>query len=144
MILQNYSFDGRQITVKIRAYICDAPARADIVETKYFNAYYGCNKCEQKGIHIDRRMTFPFTNSSLRTDASFRNRTNSPHHVKDHVKITTWRTSNRYESNSTGYFTHYESWNYEFFLYMWKKGEKRWKKQKCLCVATISDCWQRV
>lgn len=71
---------GKEVNVKIRCIICDAPARAFISRVKQFNGYFGCHKCTQEGEYIDGRMTFPEINSALRTDMSFRNRVQEEHH----------------------------------------------------------------
>lgn len=61
-------FEGRRLPFKISTFICDAPARALIRNVKGHSGYYGCDKCVQKGIHYENRMTFPQTDASLRLD----------------------------------------------------------------------------
>ncbi|KAF0701787.1 Uncharacterized protein FWK35_00033867, partial [Aphis craccivora] len=45
-----------------------------------FNAYFGCNSCTDEGTYIDGRMAFLSMDSSLRTNESFRNKTNEYYH----------------------------------------------------------------
>ena len=60
--------------------MCDAPAKALVKGTKLYSGYFGCDKCAQKGQWFGR-MTYPDTrNLELRTDVSFPNHSNSPHH----------------------------------------------------------------
>ena len=48
----------RQYHVKVVALICDAPARQYLKCIKGHNGYYGCERCEVKGVYIERRMIF--------------------------------------------------------------------------------------
>jgi hypothetical protein len=60
--------------------VCDAPARAMVKSVKLFSGYYGCDKCDQKGVYIGR-MTYPeCTSFTCRTDVSFRSNSNKEHH----------------------------------------------------------------
>ncbi|CAB4020480.1 Hypothetical predicted protein, partial [Paramuricea clavata] len=70
----------RVIPISFRCVMCDAPAKALVKGTKLYSGYFGCDKCAQKGQWFGR-MTYPDTrNLELRTDVSFRNHSNSPHH----------------------------------------------------------------
>ena len=66
--------------VGIDCFICDAPARAFIKNIKLHNAYYGCEKCFQKGV-FDGRVIFPDINAPLQTDSSFNEMTHREHHL---------------------------------------------------------------
>ena len=67
------------IRVSIACFICDAPARAFVKQIKNHNAYYGCERCIQKGVW-NNKVTFQSMSSPLRTDKDFRNRTDLNHH----------------------------------------------------------------
>ena len=54
----------------LSCFICDAPARAFVKCVKGHNAYYGCDKCTQKGVWQEK-VTFPETDAPLRTDVAF-------------------------------------------------------------------------
>ena len=54
------------------AFICDAPARAYLKCVKGHTGYYGCERCTVKGVHENRRVTFPELSAELRTDEKFR------------------------------------------------------------------------
>ena len=51
-------------------FICDALARAFVKCVKGHNAYYGCDKCTQKGVWQEK-VTFPETDAPLLTDVAF-------------------------------------------------------------------------
>ena len=65
--------------LEISCFICDAPARAFVKQTKAHNAYYGCERCVQRGVWRDK-VTFPQTDAQLRTDESFNEMSNGNHH----------------------------------------------------------------
>jgi len=50
--------NGRNIKVKTRALVCDAPARSFICSIKNHSGYYGCGKCEVKGKYVENRVVF--------------------------------------------------------------------------------------
>ena len=63
--------NGNHFNIHAKAFVCDVPARAFIKGIKGHNGYYGCEKCIQKGMRIDKRTVFLETNSIKRTDTSF-------------------------------------------------------------------------
>ena len=72
--------DGRHIQVNFKCVVCDAPARAMVKRIKQYSGYYGCDRCDQKGVWLNK-MTFQQTaNLSLRTDVSFRQQLQEEHH----------------------------------------------------------------
>lgn len=62
--------------LRIRSYICDAPARALLVGSKGFNSISGCDKCDVHSVN----KKYPPIIGNLRTDDSFRNRDDPIHH----------------------------------------------------------------
>ncbi|XP_077558139.1 uncharacterized protein LOC144173702 [Haemaphysalis longicornis] len=68
--------------VVVRAVVCDYPARVFVNCTKGHSAYYGCDKCTQKG-QWENKLTFPDTQAPLRDDASFVARLQEQHHTGD-------------------------------------------------------------
>ena len=71
-LLQNGFFvGGKSVSVVIRAFCCDAPARCFIKNVKAHNSYNGCDFCLTKGEYFEKRMTFTDIHSDLRTDAFF-------------------------------------------------------------------------
>ncbi|XP_072142708.1 uncharacterized protein [Dermacentor andersoni] len=74
---------GKPVTISVKGFICDAPARAFILGTKLHSGYYGCGKCKQKGEYAEGRVVFPETQAPLRTDADFDQRVQEEHHVSE-------------------------------------------------------------
>lgn len=72
--------------LQLNCIIADAPAKAFITNCKGHNAYYGCSKCVTEGSYLDK-VVFPETNAALRTNESFRNRSNEEHHKSQEITI---------------------------------------------------------
>jgi len=60
--------------------VCDAPAKAFVLNVKYFNAYHSCNSCLEEGEFINRRMSFLGIDAQLRTNESFRSKSDESYH----------------------------------------------------------------
>lgn len=71
------------MSLNINQVICDAPAKAFVLNVKAHNSRVGCNTYIEEGVFKDRRMTFLGVNSQLRTDTSFRNKTDKEYHKVD-------------------------------------------------------------
>lgn len=78
---ESFLFRDQNYYVKIRAVICDAPAKCFITGTKGHNAYFGCGKCCCEGDYYNHRMVFLNENALLRTNEDFRKQKNEEHHV---------------------------------------------------------------
>lgn len=76
-----FTYENNVYYVKIRAVICDSPARSFVTCTKGHNGYFGCSKCIVEGDYENRRMLFLDQNCPLRTDESFKLRENPEHHI---------------------------------------------------------------
>jgi hypothetical protein len=72
----------RPIPFEIRAYCCDAPARAFLCGTQYHTGYHGCSKCCQVGYRVDKTTVFRKAAIGSRTDLSYANRTDPKFHSK--------------------------------------------------------------
>lgn len=75
LVVENTSY-----SIQLNCIICDAPAKAFISNTKHHSGYFSCSKCICKGDYIENRVVYLSTTSSLRTNESFRNRTQPEHH----------------------------------------------------------------
>lgn len=95
--INGLNFDGKNISVSIKGMSCDAPATTFLMNIASHNAYYGCRKCTSKGVWVANistsletkrggRVTHPDVNASLRTDHSFRQRSQIQHHNKNGVR----------------------------------------------------------
>lgn len=74
------TINGIDIRFEIGHIVCDAPAKAFLLNVKGHNAYFGCTSCVQEGTYIQNRVVFLDVNSSLRTNESFRNKIDEDHH----------------------------------------------------------------
>lgn len=68
------------VNFEIDSLICDAPARAFILNAKNHTGYFGCGKCTVEVDYIKNRVVFLETNSALRTNESFRNKVDEENH----------------------------------------------------------------
>lgn len=73
------------IPFRLSALICDAPARAFVTGIKGHTGYFGCGKCIQEGDYVHGRLCYPEGHASLRTDESFKNKTQEEHHNKTSI-----------------------------------------------------------
>jgi len=73
-------FHGRHFKVDVLGFVCDAPARAFVKCIKGHTGYYGCEKCVQRGRHVEGKLTFPDVNATKRTNETFAKQTNDEHH----------------------------------------------------------------
>ncbi|XP_065072801.1 uncharacterized protein LOC135697134 [Ochlerotatus camptorhynchus] len=87
------SINNNLLSVKIRAFICDSPARAFIKGSVNFNSFHGCLKCTTVGERSNdlRVNVFPVSNAPKRTDEGYRNRSYGEHHqvykVRENEKL---------------------------------------------------------
>ncbi|XP_031342118.1 uncharacterized protein LOC116170009 [Photinus pyralis] len=67
-----FSYGGKKYEIRLKAIICDAPARAFIKCIKGHGGFFGCEKCTQRGFRINNKVIFPeIDNVILRNDNSF-------------------------------------------------------------------------
>ncbi|XP_055640812.1 uncharacterized protein LOC129778130 [Toxorhynchites rutilus septentrionalis] len=77
--------NGHILTVKIRCFICDTPARSFIKGVVNFNGKFGCIKCTTEGqyCHTSRTMIYPDLNAPKPMDEMFREKKYQCHQVLD-------------------------------------------------------------
>lgn len=68
------------ISIKVRLFVTDTPARCFVVSTHYHTHSFGCHRCNAKMV----RRNFPSTKGETRTDQTFADRTHSDHHSTEH------------------------------------------------------------
>lgn len=78
-IKQGVTINGREFSVSISCFVCDAPARAFLKNVKLCSGYYGCEKCVQQG-EWNGRVIFTDTKSPARTDVAFDEMVDIDHH----------------------------------------------------------------
>lgn len=79
--IYGFTYENKLYYVKIRAIICDSPARSFVTCTKGHNGYFGCSKCIVEGDYENHRLLFRDQNCPLRTNESFSLRKNPEHHT---------------------------------------------------------------
>nr|CAH7730480.1 unnamed protein product [Callosobruchus chinensis] len=73
---------GKTYNVRVKSFICDAPAKSFIKCTKGHSAYSSCTKCNIEGEYMENRVCFFNSEGAhLRTDAGFRSKLDTDHHV---------------------------------------------------------------
>jgi hypothetical protein len=80
LLSNGFRYQNTVLKIAVDCFVCDAPARAYLKNVKSHCAYFGCDKCKVEGEYVRGRMTFPNTNSSLRTDAEFLAMIDEEHH----------------------------------------------------------------
>ncbi|XP_033222787.1 uncharacterized protein LOC117176642 [Belonocnema kinseyi] len=78
-----FLYKGRKGTLTLSQMIADSPARSLITCTKSHNGYSACPRCAVEGQYEYHKMIFLGTDSQLKTDETFANRTDEEHHVGD-------------------------------------------------------------
>jgi hypothetical protein len=66
------SFNGKSLTVSIKCFSCDVPARAFLKCIKGHAGYHSCERCMVVGKSEARRLVMPATDASERTDEGFK------------------------------------------------------------------------
>lgn len=72
--------NGRKLTVAVKGFVCDSPAKSFILNTKGHTGYSSCTKCTQRGVWIHHRMTFPDSDAPSRTHDGFLNKQDDEFH----------------------------------------------------------------
>ena len=73
--------NGKHFSVQINAIICDAPARSFIKSIVGHNGKKGCERCTLAAKKLENRMVYHQVDQfNLRTDSSFRKRSDKLHH----------------------------------------------------------------
>ena len=75
--------ESRKIALKIRNFICDAPARSYLKGIKAHNGYFSCERCNEEGDYNNstHQMCFPNVSRTIRTNATFREKCHEDHHT---------------------------------------------------------------
>lgn len=81
LINDGFLFNNHSYPFRIKAFICDVPAKCFISYTVGHMGYDSCSKCYAHGKYCFNRMCFPKTEGlCMRTDAEFRRKINERHH----------------------------------------------------------------
>lgn len=82
-IIENgLTVNSKRVSIKVRCFICDTPARCFLKGVIGSNGYSACLKCVTKGkySYTAKTMIYPQMNAELRTDAKFRSGVYGQHH----------------------------------------------------------------
>ncbi|KAB0790543.1 hypothetical protein PPYR_05331 [Photinus pyralis] len=82
LMTNGFTYKSQIFFVKIKAFICDVPAKAFIKCTRGHSGYMSCSKCDTEGVFKKNRICFPAIEGfHLRTDATFRRKEQDSHHT---------------------------------------------------------------
>lgn len=81
-LTNNFTYQERKISLKIRIIILDTPAKASICCITGHMGYFPCPKCHIRGERVDKRIVFPRHQNDLRTNHEFREKLYSNHNKK--------------------------------------------------------------
>lgn len=73
--------DDKHYILTIKHFTCDLPALAFIKQIKGHSGYSSCPKCNIVGNHNGKHVCFEGTNKELRTDKTFRTKSDEDHHI---------------------------------------------------------------
>lgn len=81
VVNNGFEINDKHIKVKIKAIICDAPAKSYIKNIKGHTGYFSCSKCTIEGA-FSNKLYFPEIDiTNKRTDTQFRRQENTDHHI---------------------------------------------------------------
>lgn len=83
LITEGIVLNGSIIQVRIKLFICDAPAKSFILNIKGHSGFYSCSRCIQEGEYYERRVCFPYSkNKSVKkTHKDYVNMTYEDSHI---------------------------------------------------------------
>lgn len=67
--------------MKLKAVVCDAPAKSYVLQVKCHTGYYSCTKGATVGEYLDGCTCFPQMNAALHSDQSFRSCSQEEYHT---------------------------------------------------------------
>jgi len=80
LVKDGINVDDKVLRISIKQFICDSPAKAFLLNVKGHNSRVGCNTCLEEGEYKEHRMAFLGVNAALRTNESFRARSDDEYH----------------------------------------------------------------
>ncbi|CAN7978556.1 unnamed protein product [Ixodes persulcatus] len=75
--------NGRKLQISLKAFVCDAPARAFLLGIKSHTGYSCCGKCKVRGEYIKGRVSLRGVLHEPRTNDDFRRKNDSTHNISD-------------------------------------------------------------
>lgn len=80
---EGFSINNNNFTVRVKAFICDRPARSFLKSIKNHGGYFACERCTVEGKRVENRMVYPDMDCALKTHKSFSDKENVEHHTGD-------------------------------------------------------------
>ena len=77
---EGIKMSNRSVKLIVTAFICDAPARADLKRIVGHAAYFSCERCIQKGVMASHHVALLECDAAKRTDESYLTIEHSEHH----------------------------------------------------------------
>ena len=71
---------GHTLLLELSCFLCDVPAKSFVKKIKGHSGYFGCDRCCQKGVYLENKVTFPASDAPLRTDVAFDEMEDNEHH----------------------------------------------------------------
>uniref|UniRef100_A0A2S2NIG0 Transposase domain-containing protein n=1 Tax=Schizaphis graminum TaxID=13262 RepID=A0A2S2NIG0_SCHGA len=75
--------NGILFSIKIVGFVCDAPAKKDLLGIKGHGGYFSCTKCTVRGSTVSRKRVFTELNCTARTHEDFINWADSNYRLRD-------------------------------------------------------------
>lgn len=79
--------NGRLFSVKIVGFVCDAPAKKDLLGIKGHGGYFSCTKCTVRGSTVSHKRVFTDLDCTARTHEDFINWTDSNYRLRNTALI---------------------------------------------------------
>jgi hypothetical protein len=87
LISNGFFLHSRLVSLSIRSFICDAPARSFIKSVVGHTGKHACERCTVVGVYKDRRIVFLEDNVCPRSDANFRANLYEKHKTENSVLL---------------------------------------------------------
>lgn len=88
LLREGLNINGKLMSVIIKGFICDSPAKSFILNIKGHTGYHSCTKCAQSGVWMHHRMTFPEFDAKARTNEAFLKQEDEDFHIGETVLTT--------------------------------------------------------
>lgn len=80
ILTSGIKINDKLINFEVAHIVADAPAKAYLLNVKNHNGYFSCSSCEVEGDYIENKVCFLDFSAPLRTNNSFRLKSNSEYH----------------------------------------------------------------
>lgn len=81
LVSEGIQYENKILKINVGNFICDAPARAFILNIKSHSGFFSCHKCVIKGQYAHHKIVFNNEDHQARTNLDFRQKTYPEHHT---------------------------------------------------------------